>query len=298
MKKDKKENDEISFVIRKALSKLSDNDIKNIVDPVVSQKIQEAVENGIITFKTIQGKKVAIIKEGTTIWMREPNEEKNLTGIPINKVRVFATAVKNPLHIKEHSDLSKSRHEHKQIVYGQNDDNYCMAIYELDGKRDFELINNFNLAKLIKQGQGNYPLSKEKEAQGKKVQVPIAKSNNRDVVLKGGQQVVFYDKQIEKPKDITEIIDLKGRVYIIEGLKIQRQKDKKTEKINEYGVITLRYFKEARKDDDIKKDNFKPDGDFKIGENKPTRKMNHNQFSAFVEGIDFRVLPSGKFQKI
>ena len=34
------------------------------------------------------------------------------------------------------------------------------------------------------------------------------------------------------------------------------------------------------------------------GENKPTRKMNHNQFNAFVEGIDFKVLPSGKIQKL
>jgi len=297
LKKDKKENDEISFVIRKALTKLSDNDIKNIVDPVVSQKIQEAVEDGIITFKTIQGKKVAVIKEGTTIWMREPNEEKNLGGIPINKVRVFATAVKNPLHIKEHSDLSKSRHEHKQIVYGQNDENYCMAIYELDGKRDFELINNFNLAKLIKQGQGNYPLSKEKEVKGKKVQIPIAKSNNCDIVLKKGQQVIFYDKEIESPKDITEIIDFKGRIYIIEGLSINRI-SRASGKVDEYGVIMLRYFKEARKSDDIKKDDFKPDGDFKLGENKPTRKMSPGQFTAFVEGIDFKVLPSGKFEKI
>jgi len=297
LKKDKKEKDEISFVIRKALTKLSDNDIKNIVDPAISQKIQKAVENRIITFKTIQGKKVAVINEGTTIWMREPNEEKNLVGIPINKVRVFATAVKNPLEIKIHSDLSKSRHEHKQKVYGQNDENYCMAIYELNGKRDFELINNFNLAKLIKQGQGNYPLYKEKEAQGKKIQIPIVKSNNRDVVLKRGQQVVFYDKEIEKPKDITDIINLKGRVYIIEGLSIQRIV-RPSGKIDEYGSIMFRYFKESRKADDIKKDNFKPDGAFKLEENKPTRKMNHNQFSAFVEGIDFRVLPSGKFEKI
>ena len=60
----------------------------------------------------------------------------------------------------------------------------------------------------------------------------------------------------------------------------------------------FRYFKEARKADEIKNDKFKPDGAFKLGEIKPTRKMNHNQFTAFVEGIDFKVLPSGKFVKI
>ena len=221
------------------------------------------------------------------------NEEKQ---VPINKVRIYANSIKNPLEIKEHSLLSKSKHEHKQKVYGQNDENYAMAIYELDGKREFELVNNFNFANLVKQGQGFYPLHKEKEIKGKKVLIPIEKRNNRDVVLKRGLQVVFYDKDVENPKDIKEIIDFKGRIYIIEGLSIQRQVV--SGKLYEFGIIMLRYFKEARKADDIKKENFKPDGVFKLGENKPTRKMNHNQFSAFIEGIDFKVLPSGKFVKL
>src|SRR5690606_38973271 len=109
--------------------------------------------------------------------------------------------------------------------------------------------------KLIKQGQGFYPLYREKEIKGKKVQIAIAKSNNRDVVLKRGQQVVFYDKEVESLKDITEISDFKGRIYIIEGLSIQRQVV--SGKLYEFGIIMLRYFKEARKADDIKKDNFK-----------------------------------------
>src|SRR5690606_24000536 len=144
-----------------------------------------------------------------TVWM---NEEKQ---IPINKVRMYANSVKNPLEIKEHSLLSKSRHEHKQKIYGQNDENYAMAIYELDGKREFELINNFNLAKLIKQGQGFYPLYKEKVIKGKKVNIPIAKSNKRDLVLKRGQQVVFYNKDVENPTSIDEITDFTGRIYVI-----------------------------------------------------------------------------------
>ena len=280
--------EEIRYVIRKDLESIKASDVENIVDEMVKEKVKDAITNKVLLISSNTQQKN---KLDGTVWM---NEEK---AIPINKVRLYANSVKNPLEIKTHSDLSKSRHEHKQKIYGQNDENYCMAIYELDGKRDFELINNFNLAKLIKQGQGNYPLSKEKEVKGKKVQMPIAKSNNRDVVLKRGQQVIFYDKEIEKPKDITEIIDFKGRIYIIEGLSIQRIPSV-SGSINEYGVITLRYFKEARKSDEIKKDNYKPDGIYKFGEIKPTRKMNHSQFSAFVEEIDFRVLPSGKFIKI
>lgn len=281
--------EEIRYVIRKDLESLKANDIENIIDEIVKGKVKEAIENRILLISSNAQQKNKI--DGI-VWM---NEEK---AIPINKVRIYANSVKNPLEIKEHSLLSKSRHKHKRKVYGQNDENYCMALYELEGKRDFELINNFNLAKLLKHGQGYYPLSKEKELKGKKIQIPIAKSNNRNIVLKRGQQVIFYDKKVETPQDITEISDFKWRVYIIEGLSIQRQKDKKTGKINEYGIIEFRYFKEARKDDEIKKDNFKPDGEFKLGETKPTRKMNHNQFSAFVEGIDFKVLPTGKIQKL
>jgi CRISPR-associated endonuclease Csn1 len=281
--------EEIRYVIRKDLESIKASDVENIVDEMVKEKVKEAIANKVLLISSNPQQKNKLA-ENQKVWM---NQEK---GIPINKVRLYANSVKNPLEIKEHSLLSKSRHEHKQKVYGQNDENYCMAIYELDGKRDFELINNFNLAKLIKLGQGYYPLNKEKEVKGKKVQMPIAKSNNRDVVLKRGQQVVFYDKEIEKPKDITELIDFNGRIYIIEGLSIQRQVV--SGKLYEFGSIMFRNNKEARKADEIKKDNFKPDGAFKLGEIKPTRKMNHSQFSAFVEGIDFRVLPSGKFEKI
>jgi len=281
-------HEEIRYVIRKDLESIKASDIENIVDEAVKEKVREAKENKIIVFSSNTQQKN---KLNGTVWM---NEEK---GIPINKVRLYSNSVKNPLEIKEHVALSKSRHEHKQKVYAQNDENYAMAIYELDGKREFELINNFNLAKLMKLDEGDYPLYKEKITKGKIIQIPIAKSNNRDLVLKRGQQVIFYDKDVESPNDIEDLIDLKGRIYIIEGLSIQRIV-RPSGKVDEYGVIMLRYFKEARKADDIKKDSFKPDGDFKLGENKPTRKMNHNQFSAFVEGIDFNVLPTGKIEKI
>jgi len=280
-------NEEIRYVIRKDLESIKASDVESIVDEMVKEKVKQAIENKVLLLSSNAQQQN---KLDGKVWM---NEEKQ---IPINKVRLYANSVKNPLEIKEHAAISKSKHEHKQKVYAQNDENYCMAIYEFEGKKDFELINNFNLAKLQKPGQGYYPLFKEKEVKGKKVQIPIAKRNNRDLVLKRGQQVIFYDKDDESPNDVDDLVDLKGRIYIIEGLSIQRIKSGNN--ILEYGVIMLRYFKEARKADEIKKDNFKPDGVFKIGEIKPTRKMNHSQFTAFVEGIDFNVLKTGKIEKI
>ena len=228
--------EEIRYVIRKNLESIKASDVENIVDEMVKEKVKEAIASKVLIISSNAQQKN---KLDGTVWM---NEEKE---IPINKVRLYANSVKNPIEIKEHSALSKSRHEHKQKVYGQNDENYCMAIYELDGTRDFELINNFNLAKLIKLGQVYYPLNKEKEVKGKKVQIPIAKSNNRDVVLKRGQQVIFYDKEIEKPKDITELIDFKGRIYIIEGLSIQRQVV--SGKLYEFGSVCLETIKKLEK---------------------------------------------------
>tara|TARA_R110001583_G_scaffold43583_1_gene138728 strand:+ start:183 stop:4595 length:4413 start_codon:yes stop_codon:yes gene_type:complete len=279
--------DEIRYVIRKDLESIKASDIENIVDDAIKEKVRMAKENKILVFSSNAQQKN---KLNGTVWM---NEQK---GIPINKVRLYANSVKNPLEIKDHPALSKSRHEHKQKVYAQNDENYAMAIYELDGKREFELVNNFDLAKMLKQHEGYYPLYKEKVFKGKIIQIPIAKRNKRDLVLKRGQQVIFYDKDVESPNDIEDLLDLKERVYIIEGLSIQRINS--SGKHYDFGVIMFRYFKEGRKADEIKKDKYKPDGVFKLGENKPTRKMNHNQFSAFVEGIDFKVLPTGKIEKI
>jgi CRISPR-associated endonuclease Csn1 len=274
-------------VIRKPLDSLKASDVDNIVDEEVKQKVKDAIANKILVLSTNPQQKNKI--EGI-VWMSEAK------GVEIKKVRIFANSVKNPLEIKAHAPLSKSRHAHKQHIYAQNDENYCMAIYELDGKRDFELVNNFNIANLMKNDDGYYPLYKEKEVKGKIIQIPIAKSNNRDVVLKRGQQVVLFDNELENPKDITDITDFIGRIYVIEGLSIQRIKAGNN--TFEYGVILLRYNKEARKADEIKNDKFKPDGVFKLGEIKPTRKMNQNQFSALLEDIDFKVLPTGKFVKL
>ncbi len=280
-------HNERNYVIRKDLYSIKKTDIENIVDPIVQEKIVEAVNNGIIVLSSNTQQKN---KVDGTVWM---NQEKQ---IPIKKVRVVATSVKNPLEIKNHATLSQSRFDYKQKVYAQNDENYAMAIYELEGKREFELISTYHFSQLRKSGHGFYPLYKEKIVKGASIQIPIAKRNGHDLVLKRGQQVVFFDKETENPLDVNDISDFTGRIYIIEGLSIQRIKS--GDKILEYGVIMLRYFKEARKSEDLKQTNYKPDGVFKLGENKPTRKMNHNQFDAFLEGIDFQILPSGKIINI
>ncbi|MWB93053.1 type II CRISPR RNA-guided endonuclease Cas9 [Flavobacterium sp. GA093] len=282
-------HDQIYYVIRKDLLSIKAADVESIVDHVVKEKVKQAIENKVLLLSSNQQQKNKLAPN-SKVWM---NKEK---GIAINKVRLYANAVKNPLEIREHSVLSKSPHEHKQKVYGQNNRNYAMVLYETDDIKEFELINNFSLAKFKKQGLGDYPLRKEKQVKGGKRLIPVARRNNRDVVLKRGLQVVFYDDERENPKNVLEITDFAGRIYTIEGLTIQRRKYKNKEFV--YGKIILRCFNEARGFDEIIKENFKPAGGFRLGEYKPIRNMNHIQFSAFVEGIDFKVLASGKIVKI
>ncbi|MDI9310443.1 MAG: HNH endonuclease domain-containing protein [Limnohabitans sp.] len=213
LKKDIKGNEIVFYVVRKELSKLSENDVENIIDNVVRQKIQDAIANTLITFKMVQNKKVAVIKEGVTIWMREPNIEKGLVGIPIKKVRIIAKSVKNPLEIKVHSPLSKSRHEHKQKVYGQNDENYAMAIYEgIDKKgnikRAFEMLNYMDA--------GNY----FKRSNDLKNENPIVPSTHLKTslplkyIVKKGDLVLFYK---ENGIELSEIgkKELDKRLYKI-----------------------------------------------------------------------------------
>jgi CRISPR-associated endonuclease Csn1 len=286
--KNPNDQNETQYVIRKDLESLKGTDIENIVDKTVREKVLEAIQNKVIVLSSNPQQKNKI---NEPVWM---NFEKQ---IPIKKVRIIANSVKNPLEVKKHAALSLSKQRHKQMVYGQNDENYAMAIYELEGKKDFTLINNFEVANLTKEGKSIYSPFKTKLNKGVPIQMPIAKRNGKDLVLKRGQQVIFYDSEIEQPESISDLADLSGRIYIIEGLSIQRIV-RPSGKIDEYGVVMFRYFREARKSDDLKKDNYKPDGSFKIGDSKPTRKMNHNQFTGFVEGIDFLVSTTGKIKPI
>jgi CRISPR-associated endonuclease Csn1 len=279
------ETKEIRSVVRKNLESLKSSDIEKIIDPEVREIVKQAIQDKVLVLSS-NAQQANKINPEIGVWM---NKDK---GIQIKKVRVYADSVKNPLEIKEHAPLSKSKHEHKQHVYGQNDENYAMAIYEIDGKRDFQLVNNFDVANCIKTNSELYPLHLEREIKGKMVQIPIKTSNESPVVLKRGLRVVFYDRNIEQPESFNDLELLDERNYIIEGLSIQRIKN--AGKQYDFGAIMFRHLKEARKADDIKGDKYKPDGAFKLGDFKPTRKMNHNQFSAFVEGIDFQILPSGE----
>ena len=57
--------------------------------------------------------------------------------------------------------------------------------------------------------------------------------------------------------------------------------------------MNMELYNKERIGEEINKDDFKPDGNF-----KPVRKMNHNQFYALIEGVDFKITQLGKIIRI
>ena len=243
-------NDEVKYVVRKSLDSLKESDVEKIVDDVVRNKVKEAVAKS--------GSLKKAVSEG--IWMNVK------LGIPINKVRVFATSVTNPISLKKQRFVSDK--EYKQNYYVTNDNNYCMAVYGTK-KPSFKLLNSLEAAKQFNGKQSNLiPMSDEKD-------------NPLRFVLKIGTMVLFYENS---PSELLSCssAELSKRLYKVTGLStVTRQ----------CGKITLIHHLEARPSSEVTKKN----GLWHIGEDyRPAIILTHNQLKFWVEGLDFTITQTGR----
>lgn len=261
-------NEEIRYVIRKDLESIKASDVESIVDEVVKEKVKLAIENKVLLISSNPQQKNKI--DGN-LWM---NEEK---AIKINKVRLYANSVKNPLKIKEHSILSKSRYEHKQKVYGQNDENYALAIYEgLDKKgkikRAFESINNKDAGQYFKLSNKdfnkNYDIVTNPHD---KTGLPLK------YILKKGLMVLFYKENALELYDL-KVEDLYKRLY-------------KLSKFDAQGRLTFRTHFEARQASELKE---VYNVDFEIPFEQI--RLQVSKLDMIVEGYDFKISPSGSIK--
>ncbi len=272
------ETQEIRSVIRKSLESLKASDIDKIVDTEVREKIRIAIMDKVLVLSS-NAQQVNKIDKEIGIWM---NKEK---GIAINKVRIYADSVKNPLEIKTHMPLSKSRFPHKQFVYGQNDENYCMAFYEGIGKngkieRSVQIVNNFSAGHFYnstKNEKSDLPLVPNFDENGHKLKY----------LLRRGKMVLMYDKKHDELLDM-EIGQLFERLYEITQLDVEKSAE-----------IKLLHHVEAREKKSITqfmglKSGMK--GGKNLGEYKvfPWIKVGANSFDCLVEGYDFDISNSGK----
>ena len=279
------------YVKRNPVTKdFSESDVKKIVDEGIKRRIEKHVLKNVKTpdgFILLPAEKKGV-----------NGSEKDLKEMLIKKIRLFEKD--KPIEIKRQNEVNLQtekalRKKHKHHFYAQNDENYCMAIdegFDKKGKpkRDFELVNNIDAGEYYKLS------NKSHRANHDLVPNPHLKSGlPLKYILKKGMMVLMYDKNPDEIWDITENERL-NRLYILDGLAIQRQKT--GGKLYEFGVFNFTLHNEARKSDDLKKLDYKPDGKFDSNIFKPTIKMNHNQLAALIENIDFKITPTGKVEQI
>lgn len=254
---------EVKYVVRKPL----DDNIKckDIVDNAVRQKVEDAIKE--------HGSLKKAVEAG--IWM---NKEK---GIKINKVRVFASHIKNPINIRRQRDVSPK--EYKQTYHVANDTNYMMGIYvgrnsKGKVKTDFELINTLNATMFFNSGAG---------AQGLDI-LPDKSRNSYPLKyrLKIGTMVLLYE---ETPEEIYELdkAQLCKRLYKITGMSSMNISG------NNYGRIYMVHHQVAKPASEIKFQN----GKYCTSESlREGIMMLHTQFQALIQHQDFEINDIGEIK--
>lgn len=257
-----KRDDEIKYVVRKALSSLQPADVDKIVDDAVRECVKRA-----------------IAEKGFKEAMSEPiifNKEK---GVYIKKVRIYVASNQTPKPLGDKKQRDKSAHDYKQPYYVIFGGNYCLAIYEgvCNGKnkRTYELVNNFEATLFYNDKSDNDNL------------VPYVKDGMPlKYILRTGTMVLFYEKSPEEFYECTKA-DLVKRLY-----KVKTLCDKKTGN-NRTAYISLIHHQEARADKDLiaKKGVF-----VSTEEYRPIIEQSHNQLNIIVEGYDFDLTVTGEIK--
>ena len=207
----------------------------------------------------------------------------------IRRIRVFKSAT-SPLKIKKQTYLSK--HDYKHHYYAANGENIAYALYQgnVNGKikSDYEIITLYDAAQLMK-GSASRKLEIEQTKTIKKnIVIPLR------AVLKVGQKVIFYEKEMTELKDMT-LPELGKRLY-------------KIIKFRKNGVVTFRHHLDSRSSEQLKKlaEQYpqKYRGRIKEGFSEVNFKEPHimlvlskGNLNMAVENVDFNMSPDGTIEK-
>lgn len=258
-----KRDDEIKYVVRKALDALQPADVDKIVDEAVRECV-----------------KAAIARDGFKEAMSKPICFNQAKGVYIKKVRIYTPSITSPIHLKKHQ--MPSRFDHKQEYYVANDGNYCMAIYEgIDvrgkTKRSFQIVNNLEAAKFYNNKTNRYDL------------VPQSDENDYPLkyILRAGTMVLFFENSPEELYECSRA-ELSKRLYKVTGMSSMLIQKKYS-----YGTIILKHHQEARPSGELKeKKGLWVNG----AEYRPIIGLLHNQLNALVEGYDFELTVTGEIK--
>ena len=250
-------DDEVKYVVRKNLSDLKTMaDVDKIVDDAVRECVKRAIEE--------KG-----FKEATS----NPILFNPAKGVYIKKVRIYASSVTSPIHLKPHRDLS--RHAHKQHYHVANESNYCMAIYEGEvkgkTKRTFELVNNLEAALFYNGKSDNETIVPQ-----------IKDSLPLKYILRIGTMVLFYEKSPEEFYECTKA-DLVKRLYKVKGMESD-------------GRTTFIFHQEARSDAALTAEWGKAVSRLDVNTPNPRLRLSTGNMNMIVEGYDFELTVTGEIK--
>lgn len=266
-------NGELTLAERYPISSFTSiNDCKNIIDKKVREIVKETIEMRIANGQTFDKAKLDPIPfpSGKAI---------------IKKVRCKVAAGRGflspekALEIHKHDFLSK--HDYKQYVYAQNEENTLCLYYEHRKEnsidRAFRIVGLFELSKLKLKNISDI----KDETYYKTIEIGKGK-NTKEIpisnILKVGTKVIFYKESLEELKDLEKYNLLKRlfRIY----------------KFNEMGTpnMFLQNHLEARKNDLL------DDGDtlFDPSKNQYRLKLKADKFTCAIEGKHFEIKPDGE----
>ena len=263
---------EIKYVVRRPISSFEkESDIESIVDPAVKEIVKQAIHE--------EGFKRAVSE---VIYM---NEEK---GIRINKVRCYVSGSIAGKIIDVRDQRDKSHKKYKRRYYVENGDNYVMGIYEgLKGKkncREYDLANMLD-ASTFYNSKSTDPLLPEKSVRGV-LDLPLKYK------LYKGMHVILYEKSKDEV-NTQNTKDIVPRLYVVTGLSTSSTTT--GGKTYRYGMVSLKHAQEARPSSECKEKK----GLYKNGEEYREKiVMNHNQFNALIEGVDFKINVLGEIEML
>lgn len=258
-------NGETCYVKRRLLSTFeSMKDVESIVDDAVREVVRKAVD----------GKNIKEV-------LAHPIMLNPAKGVVVRKVRCYVSSSIAGKIVDVRDQRDQSAKDYKRRYHVENSDNYVLGIYEgiEKGKPKAEYIvsNMINAARHFQESQ-TYELLPAQYKEGYPLKYKLYK----------GLHVILYENTPEEV-DFYNISDIAKRLYIVSGLSTSSTTT--GGKKYSYGMITMKHAQEARPAGDCKEKK----GGFKQGEEYRSKAvMNHNQFKALVEGVDFALNELGE----
>lgn len=243
---------DISYVIRRQLTDFKDlNELhKVIVDEHLFDIIKKQCEGKDFKYACNEG-----------FYMPNCNNR-------IRHIRCYAYDVKNPLHIKQQTYLSKK--DYKQTYYAKTGDLYSMCRYHnVNKKVRYEIVKLFDICKNREKGYD----------------IPEVLDNEYylDAILPPGKQVILYKDQNDCDNLLSKPLNIKllsERLYVIERFEGNNI-------INLKKHLCSRPFKEIGRGKAINLKSF---------DNGLPEKIRQSicQLNYLLEGVDFKITLEGK----